>query len=135
MVSICNPSPPFMGDGHTVCQRSSTGLGREEARVGRIGVAQAIEQLRRELGDAQDAGANQQLRFEIAEVEMELLVELREEGGPEAKVSFGVLSAGAGAKVGRAHTHRLKLKLNVRDEALGGRTAQVTQHQGRDWDE
>ncbi|WP_371552497.1 hypothetical protein OG266_44015 [Streptomyces sp. NBC_00554] len=103
--------------------------------MSRVGVAQAIEQLRRELGEAQDAGANQQLRFEIAEVQMELLVELREEGGPEAKVSFGVLSVGAGAKVGRAHTHRLTLKLNVRDEALGGRTAHVTRQQDRDWDE
>ncbi|MFG2651195.1 trypco2 family protein [Streptomyces sp. NPDC048436] len=98
-------------------------------------MAQTIEQLRRELGDVQDAGAHQQLRFEIAEVEVELLVELREEGGPEAKVSFGVVSVGAGAKLGSAHTHRLTLKLNVRDEALGGRTAQVKRGQGRDWDE
>ncbi|MET9461942.1 trypco2 family protein [Streptomyces canus] len=98
-------------------------------------MAQAIEQLRRELGEAQDAGAHQQLRFEIAEVEMELLVELREEAGPETKVSFGVVSVGAGAKVGSSHAHRLKLKLNVRDEALGGRTAQVNQHGERAWGE
>jgi len=103
--------------------------------MGRIGLAQAIEELRRELGQAQDAGANQQLRFEIAEVEMELLVELREEGGAEAKASFGVVTVGAGGTAGSSHTHRLTLKLNVRDEALGGRTAQVARQQGRDWGE
>ena len=44
---------------------------------GHIGIAEAIEQLRYETGVAQDAGANQQLRFEVAEVEVELLVELK----------------------------------------------------------
>jgi hypothetical protein len=97
-------------------------------------LAEAIEQLRRELGEAQDAGANQQLRFEVAEVEVELLVELRNEGGPEAKVSFGVVSVGVGATVTSAHTHRLRLRLTVRDEALGGRSAEVTRAQERPWD-
>jgi hypothetical protein len=102
--------------------------------VGSIGLAEAIELLRRELGEAQDAGANQQLRFEVAEVEVELLVELRKEGGPEAKASFGVVSAGVGAMVSSAHSHRLRLRLNVRDEALGGRTAEVTRAKERPWD-
>ncbi|MFA1549925.1 trypco2 family protein [Actinomadura chokoriensis] len=88
-----------------------------------IGLAEAIEQLRYELGEAQDAGADQQLRFKVTEVEMELLVELRKEGG--AKASFGVLSVGAEGKISKGNAHRLKLKLEVKDEALGGSTAEV----------
>ncbi|MFF3140089.1 trypco2 family protein [Streptomyces mirabilis] len=99
-----------------------------------IGLAQVIELLRRELGDAQEAGAHQQLRFEVAEVQVELLVELREEIRPEVKLSFGVVSGGAGAAAGSSHTHRLTLKLNVRDEALGGRKAQVARQKGHAWD-
>ncbi|MEU4496997.1 trypco2 family protein [Streptomyces sp. NPDC023998] len=103
--------------------------------MGNIGLAEAIEQLRRELGDAQDLGAHQQLRFEVSEVEMELLVELHKELEPEAKVSFGVVSVGAGTTVGSSHTHRLTLRLNVRDEALGGSKARVNRSQERAWGE
>lgn len=103
--------------------------------AGEIGIAEAIEQLRRELGEAQDKGANQQLRFQVAEVEIELLVELRKEGGPEAKATFGVVSLGASGKVSRANSHRLKLKLNVRDEAVGGNTAEVADDDERSFDD
>lgn len=89
-----------------------------------IGLAEAIEQLRRELGDAQDAGADQQLRFEVAEVEMELSVELRREAG--AQVSVGVVAVGGQGAMRNTGTHRLTLRLKVRDEALGGRTAEVS---------
>lgn len=101
--------------------------------TGHIGLAEAIEQLRRELGEAQDAGANQQLRFEVAEVEIELLVELRKEGS--AKASFGVLAIGAEGKIASSKTHRLKLKLNVKDEALGGRNVEVNDDRERPWDD
>lgn len=100
-----------------------------------IGVAEAIEQLRAELGRAQDAGADQQLSFEITEVEIELLVELRKEAGPEAKAAFGVVSFGVGAKMSHGNTHKLKLKLNIRDEALGGRNVRVHDDQERSWDQ
>lgn len=101
--------------------------------VARIRLAEAIEQLREELGEAQDAGANQQLRFEVAEVEMELLVELRKEAG--AKASFGVVAFGAEGKVAQGTTHKLRLKLNVKDEALGGKTPEITDPRKRPWDE
>jgi NTP-dependent ternary system trypsin peptidase co-occuring protein len=100
-----------------------------------IGLAEAIEELRRELGVAQDAGANQQLRFEVAEVEIELLVELTREGGGEAKVAFGVVSVGGNARASHANAHRLRLKLNVKDEALGGQTAVVTDDRERSFGE
>lgn len=99
----------------------------------RIGLAEAIEQLRRELGEAQDAGANQQLRFEVAEVEVELLVELRKEG--TAKASFGVVAIGAEGKVAKGAMHRLKLRLNVKDAATGGRNLEVTDDEERVWEQ
>jgi hypothetical protein len=97
-----------------------------------MGLAEAIEQLRAELGEAQDAGADQQMRFEVAEVELELLVELRKEGS--AKASFSVLPISAQGKLASGSTHKLTLKLNVRDEALGGATAEVTDNAGRPFD-
>lgn len=45
-----------------------------------IGLAVAIEELRQELYLAQSAGAGQQLAFEIEEAQLELLLELRNEG-------------------------------------------------------
>ncbi|MEV2236337.1 trypco2 family protein [Streptomyces phaeochromogenes] len=82
------------------------------------GLAQAIEALRVELGIAQDAGANQQLRFEIEEAQLELLLELREDVRPGVKFAFGVVTAGVDGSIASARTHRLTLKLKVRDEAL-----------------
>ncbi|MFB8025588.1 trypco2 family protein [Streptomyces sp. NPDC056465] len=97
------------------------------------GLAQAIEELRRELGTAQDAGANQQLRFEIEEAQLELLLELRKDVKPGVKFAFGVVTAGVDGSVASARTHRLTLKLKVRDEALGGRNAEVNRQQSRPW--
>ncbi|MEV6956894.1 trypco2 family protein [Streptomyces sp. NPDC051183] len=98
-----------------------------------IGLAEAIEELRRELGRAQDAGAGQQLRFEVAEAELELLLELRREASPEARLSFGVVSAGVAGAVATARTHRLTLRLTVRDEATGGRNAHISQDRSTSW--
>ncbi|MFD2687736.1 trypco2 family protein [Streptomyces phyllanthi] len=98
------------------------------------GLAQAIEDLRAELGVAQDAGANQQLRFEIEEAHLELLLELRRDVRPGAKFSFGVVTAGVDGAFSTARTHRLTLKLKVRDEALGGRNAEVNRQQARPWE-
>ncbi|GAA1264391.1 hypothetical protein GCM10009677_15270 [Sphaerisporangium rubeum] len=103
----------------------------------RIGLAEAIEQLRTELGEAQDAGADQQLRFEVTEVEVEFLVELRKEGS--AKASFGVLAIGAEGnaegKIARGSTHRLTLRLNVMDAALGSRHLEFADEEAHPWDE
>src|SRR6266536_3830422 len=97
-----------------------------------VGLAKALEVLREELAEAQDAGQGQQLRFEIDEAEIEFLVEVAAEGGPEAKVTLGVVSLGASGKVSRADTHRLRL--NVKDAATGGRNLEVRRGETRPWD-
>ncbi|MFF1918073.1 trypco2 family protein [Streptomyces sp. NPDC058239] len=108
--------------------------GADGIEVEGTGLARAIEALRAELGIAQDAGANQQLRFEIEEAQLELLLELRKDVKPGVKLAFGVVTAGVDGGVASTRTHRLTLKLKVRDEALGGRNAEVNRPQSRPWE-
>lgn len=79
--------------------------------MSKIGLAQAIKELRDELATAQEEGKGHQIRIEIVEAEVELLLEAHEEGAGKAGVSFGVVSLGADGKVGRTNTHRITLKL------------------------
>lgn len=90
-----------------------------------IGLAEAIEQLRSELGAAQDAGADQQLRFSIEEIEVELLLELKKDGKASAKAQFGVVTIGAEGGLTSSNTHRVKLRLKVTDAARGGEPAEI----------
>jgi hypothetical protein len=99
-----------------------------------IGLAQALEALRQELSAAQDDGAGHQFRFEIIEAEVELLVEVDAAGGGEAGANIGVLAVKAGGQRSRAETHRLKLKLHIKDAATGGRNLEVKRDQQRSWD-
>ncbi|MFE2722751.1 trypco2 family protein [Kitasatospora sp. NPDC059327] len=100
-----------------------------------IGLASAIEELRQELYLAQDAGAGQQLAFEIEEAQLELLLELRNEGRADGKLKFGVATVGASGSTGSTRTHKLTLKLKVRDRATGGGQAEVGAQETGSWDE
>ena len=85
-----------------------------------IGLADAIEDLRRELTDATRRGDGQSIRFTIDAIELELELEVVREGGGDGKVSFKVLGSGidVGAKGNLAHTnvHRIKLCLKPTGE-------------------
>ncbi|MEU0382838.1 trypco2 family protein [Streptomyces chartreusis] len=98
------------------------------------GLAEALETLRAELDAAQTAGARRRLRFEIEEATLELLLELRSDIRPGIKLAFGVVTADLGGERGSSRTHKLTLKLNVRDEALGGRNAQVRETRKEQWE-
>jgi hypothetical protein len=102
--------------------------------MGTVGLSQALAMLRNELAEAEDAGRGHQFRFEITEAEVELLVEFDTEGGAEAGGNIGVVSVKAGGKVSRADTHRLRLKLLVKDAAAGGRNLEVNRGQSRPWE-
>jgi Trypsin-co-occurring domain 2 len=102
--------------------------------MGTIGLAKALAMLRQELAQAQDEGEGYQFRFEITEAEAEFLIEIDAEGGAEAGGTIGVVSFKAAGKVSRADTHRLKLKLHIKDAATGGRNLEVHRDQARDWD-
>jgi Trypsin-co-occurring domain 2 len=101
--------------------------------VPEIGLAEAIKQIRDELGEAQDAGSGQQLQFEVLEVAVEFLVEIRKEVGSGAKVQIGVLAAGADGRIDHGAAHRLTFKLRVKDNATGGQSVNLGRHDERSW--
>ncbi|MFF0226769.1 trypco2 family protein [Streptomyces sp. NPDC004629] len=100
-----------------------------------IGLAAAIEELRQELYLAQNAGARQQLAFEIEEAQLELLLELRNEGRGEGKLTFGVATVNASGSLGSTRTHKLTLKLKVKDRATAGGQVDVGAEESGSWDE
>lgn len=81
----------------------------------KIGLADAIENLRQELTEASRRGEGKELRFNVDAIELELAVELAAEGGGGGKVSFNVLGVGAEVggegKLSRSNAHRVTVKL------------------------
>ncbi|WP_369147401.1 trypco2 family protein [Streptomyces sp. R44] len=100
-----------------------------------IGLAAAIEELRQELYEAQRTGAGQQFAFGVEEAELELLLELRQSAKGEGKLSFGVVTAGAGGERTTVRTHKLKLRLSVADKAAGGTRPEVNDEETGSWDD
>ncbi|GHA68788.1 hypothetical protein GCM10010372_80310 [Streptomyces tauricus] len=96
---------------------------------GKVTLAEALGELRRELYAAQDEGTDQQLQFEIEQAQLMLEVEFRHTGDGKVKVEVGVpgVKAGAEAGGGAGSTHRqtLTLTLQVHDQALGGTRAKI----------
>ncbi|MFE3591807.1 trypco2 family protein [Streptomyces niveus] len=100
-----------------------------------IGLAAAIEELRQELYQAQYLGAGQQFAFGVEEAELELLLELRNTGTGDGKLSFGVATVGVGGEHSTVRTHKLTLRLSVRDRAAGGTDAEISDSEPGSWDE
>ncbi|MER5966914.1 trypco2 family protein [Streptomyces sp. NPDC002057] len=100
-----------------------------------MGLAAAIEELRQELYAAQDAGAGQQFAFEIDEAQLELLLEVRAEGRGEGRLSFGVATLGGSGMASQARTHKLTLKLNVKDRATAGSRVEIGHRENGSWGE
>ncbi len=78
-------------------------------------LADVIQQLRADIAVAQIGGAGSAVQFLVSEVEVELLLELRRESGPQGKIYIGVAEIGGSSKSSTAATHRIKLKLEVTD--------------------
>lgn len=87
-------------------------------------LAELIENLRAELSKARQGSKDEDLRFEVGPVELELSVVVSKEGGPSAKVKFLVVEVGAEAKAASAATQRMKLTLTPR--LAGGGATLVT---------
>lgn len=79
-----------------------------------IELSEMIAELRRELNDAIDAGADERLRFELGPVEVEVTVGLDSKGTAGAKVRFWVIELGGDAEVARSSLQRIKLTLQPR---------------------
>lgn len=79
-----------------------------------VELAELIGQLRAELVSAMRAGKDEELRFEVGPVELELTVVVQREASAGAKVKFWVIEAGADAKASGGTTQRIKLTLDPR---------------------
>jgi hypothetical protein len=77
-----------------------------------IELAEVVNQLRSELEFAQGGAAEEELRFELGPIELEVTVGLTKEGGAGAKVRFWVAEVGAEAKASAMSTQRIKLTLH-----------------------
>lgn len=100
-----------------------------------IGLAAAIEELRQELYQAQDLGADQQFAFAVEEAELELLLELRNTGKGNSKLTFGVATVDVSGEHSTVRTHKLTLRLSVRDRAIGGMSPEISDDETGSWNE
>lgn len=76
-----------------------------------IPLTDLVTALRAQLLEAQTAATGQDLRFEVAEVELELTVATTQEHAGGVGIKFWAVSADARAKEIAALTHKVKLKL------------------------
>ncbi|WP_405192522.1 trypco2 family protein [Streptomyces anthocyanicus] len=86
-----------------------------------IELSDVIRDLRTQLGQAIEAGADQELELELGDIELELSVALEKSGGGTAKVKFWVVELGGNGKKGRTDTQLLKLTLQPRLKSTGRR--------------
>jgi len=76
-----------------------------------IPLADAIRALRRELEQAVHEGTDEDLRFTLGPVELELQVAASTEVGGKAGISFWLVTVGGGGRRTSAATHTVKLSL------------------------
>ncbi|MET8977002.1 trypco2 family protein [Streptomyces sp. NPDC004539] len=100
-----------------------------------IGLAAAIEELRQELYEAQRLGVNQQFAFGVEEAELELQLELRDSTKGDGKLTFGVATVGVGGDQSTVRTHKLTLKLSVKDRAAAGTRPEIADDETGSLDE
>jgi hypothetical protein len=93
-----------------------------------IELADAIRVLRSQLAQARVEGESEKIKFRLAPVEMEFLVETKREGGGDAGIRFYVVSLGAKGTLSSTNSHRLKLTLQPIDAATG-RDAEISHEQ------
>jgi hypothetical protein len=82
-------------------------------------LADVIEELRSELTRAMATGEGQALRFEIADVQLELAVGVEREAGGKGGVKFWVFELGGEARHQSASTQKVALTLHPREAATG----------------
>lgn len=91
-----------------------------------IPLAAVVRALRRELAAAVEEGEDQEIRFALGTIELDLEVAVSSTGGGEAGIQFWVLSLGAKGERTSARTQTLRLKL---DPVRGGKPVVVGSEQ------
>jgi hypothetical protein len=79
-----------------------------------IELAEVVRELRRELAAAMEAGRDEELRFELGPIELEVSVGVERTGGASGKVRFWVVELGGDAASTRSSTQRVMLTLQPR---------------------
>jgi hypothetical protein len=79
---------------------------------GKIALADAVRNLREQLQEAMEEGADKKLRFEIKDLELELKCGVTREADADAGVKFWILDAGVKGKIEDEKTQTIKLKLS-----------------------
>ena len=75
-------------------------------------LAQTIRALRRELNTAMEQGRDEDVRFVLGPVELELQFQVAGEDGDDAGVRFYVISVGTRTSRSTTETHTIKLSLH-----------------------
>jgi hypothetical protein len=91
-----------------------------------LALSEVIAQLRAELAEAMRTGENEQLRFELGPVEVELTVGVEKEAKPGAKAKFWVLELGTETRFEATSTQRIKLTLDPHHTAQPGRRPMIS---------
>ena len=90
-------------------------------------LAQAIGGIRAELTEAMASAADDQLRFDVGDVELEFTVDVRRDRHARGGVRVWVADLGAAGGASRGSSNRLKVTLHPVDSATG-RTPRVADH-------
>lgn len=81
-----------------------------------IRLSDAIENLRAELTRAHKLGKDQDVNFNLGDIELELEVVAEDETSGDAKVNWWIFGGGVSGKMKDASTHKLKLILQAVDK-------------------
>lgn len=91
----------------------------DESEDRRLGLAESIESLRRELSEAIAAGAKEDLQFEVGEIELQLTVTAERSREGSGGVKFWVVNATGGVAASDATTHTVTIPLTPRPKGGG----------------
>ncbi len=84
--------------------------------MSKIRLSDAIENLRAELFRAHRLGKDQDIMFNLGDIELELEVVAEDETSGGAKVNWWIFSGGMEGKIKDANKHKLKLNLQAVDK-------------------
>lgn len=77
-----------------------------------VPLAGAIRQLRLELLESMREAEGEELRFALGDIDLELQLEVSQEGRGDAGIRFWLVSVGGSASASRSTTHTVRLKLS-----------------------
>lgn len=92
--------------------------------MSRVPLAGALRQLRAELIESMHSAEEEEIRFALGVIELELQLEVSSEVEGDVGIRFWLVSLGGSAGASRSATHTVRLTLTP--ETKGGETPRVT---------